>query len=126
MVQGERGISKLGFLFVGSIIGGIVWLGFRVMPIYYDYYEILGLMEEQAAKSQVLNDLEILDNLTKRIRKLGIPIGSEERIKIFRTGSRTKIEFQYKEILDVDFGKGRYYKLWVFDFHPVADREAGR
>lgn len=122
----EHGVSKLGFCFFLAIVGSLVWVGFQVLPFYYDYYEVLGLMEEQASKSGILTDMEMRDTILKRIHKLGIPIGHDENLKIVRQGSHTRIEFQYKEVLDVDFGHGRYYKLWVFDFHPYADREAGR
>lgn len=120
----QSGMGKLGFFFFASIVGGFVYVGYKVLPFYYDYYEILGLMEEQASKSGVLSDLEMRNTILARIRKLGIPIGHEDNLRIQRVGSHTRIEFRYKEVLDVDFGNGRYYKLWVFDFHPYADREA--
>lgn len=125
-VRSEIGMSKLGFLFFLSIVGSLSYCVYKVLPFYYDYYEVLGLMEEQASKSQILTDIEIRNNILAKIRKLGIPIGNEGNLKIQRMGSHTRIEFRYKEVLDVDFGQGRYYKLWVFDFHPYADREAGR
>lgn len=122
----ERGMSTFGFFFMLAIVGIFVYIGYRVLPFYYSYYEILGLMENQAAKSQVLTDIEMRKTILEKIKKLNIPFSTEDTLRIVRTGGRTKIDFKYKEVLDVDFGNGRYYKLWVFEFHPQADRAAGR
>ena len=47
---GERGISNPALVFILAILAGFVYIGFKVFPFYYAYFEILGLMEQQAAK----------------------------------------------------------------------------
>lgn len=116
-----RGMSRLGvLLFILLLVAG-VFVGFQVLPFYYGYYEIEGLMQEQAKKASVFTDDEIRRNLLERIDKLELPIDSPEDLKINRFNDKITIDLEYQEVLYVDFGEDWDYDLWVFDFNPRAE-----
>ena len=117
----SHGYTQLGLLF-SLIFGGIVfyfcWL---VVPFYYYYYDLEGLMQAQANKAQVLTDKEIRKNILKHIDKIGVPIDREDDLRIYRSHNKIEISLAYSEVLYVDLGEDRVYDLHVFDFYPHAE-----
>ncbi len=118
----ERGITKIGLLFCLLLILVGVLLGGQVIRFYYSYYDLLGLMEAQAAKASVINDEQMRYTITKRIKELEIPIEDPEaELNIERTASEISISITYSEVLFIDLGEGREYDLWEFQFNPKAE-----
>lgn len=120
--KSEMGFGSLGgllFVLFGLIA---VFLASQVIPFYYSYYEIQGLMQAQADVSSELNDRDIRQNITQEIKKLNIPVNPEEELKINRLNDGIIIDLYYQEVLYVDFGNGYDYDLWTFTFNPRGER----
>ncbi len=117
----QNGMSNIGILlFILLVLSG-VYTSSQVIPFYYSYYELQGLMDSQAEKANEFKDGEIIRVLSKAIQKLDIPADPED-IRINRYAGSIVIEMNYSEIFFVDFGEGYDYNLWEFKFNPRAEK----
>ena len=126
-VLNEAGISKLGTLFFAGVIAAVVFTASQILPFYYNYYEILGLMEEQGRKASVFTDDQITQTLMARIKKLDIPLENPEDLKINRFNGQIQIDMKYEESFDVPTGTGddgepTYYHIHTFPFNPHIEQ----
>ncbi|HKJ70778.1 MAG TPA: DUF4845 domain-containing protein [Gammaproteobacteria bacterium] len=71
-VRGERGVGLVSILFWLVLAAFVVWLGARVVPLYFEYWTIHTVFQEQVRKGnlydtpqemkrQVLKELEFQD-----------------------------------------------------------------
>jgi hypothetical protein len=118
----ERGIGSLGALLFVLLLVVAIFLGSQIIPFYYSFYEIQGLMQAQADKASELSDKEMYQNISQAIKRLNIPVDPKEDLKINRFNGKIVIELSYQEILYVDFGEGYDYDLWTFYFNPRGER----
>jgi hypothetical protein len=121
-INKTSGISRLGVLIFVLLVTIAVFVGNQVIPFYYYYYELLGLMESQAAKASVFSDAQIRKTITKKISELNIPINNHEDLKINRFGGKILIELYYEEVLFIEFGESWSYDLHTFKFNPRVER----
>ena len=119
----ERGVTRLGMIFFGSIVFCVGWVAYNVIPFYYSYYELLGQMDAQAVKASLFTDVQITQELMRWVKKLGIPIDRPDELKINRFEGKIVMEMNYDEVLSADLGEDRIYDLWVFHFNPRVERE---
>lgn len=119
----DGGQTRLGLLLFLLLLVAGVWAGFKIIPFYYYYNEIQGLMDAQAAKASLFSDEKIRKELLKRIRKLEIPINDPEDLKINRFDGKIVIDLKYEEVLYIDLGEDRVYDLWIFKFNPHVERQ---
>ena len=119
--SGERGAGRMSvLLFILVAVAG-VYIGSQVIPFFYYYNELQGLMDSQAAKAQVLTDEEMRTNIMKKVKELSIPFDDPDKLKINRFNGNIVIELEYQEILYLDLGPDRTYDLYIFNFHPRAE-----
>lgn len=119
----ERGGSRLGLLLFLLVLTAGVWAGSKVIPFYYYYNEVLGLMDAQASKASVFTDVKIRKELEKKIRKLEIPVDDlSEDLKINRVDGKIIIDLKYEEVLYLDLGEDRVYDIYVFKFNPHVEK----
>ncbi|MCC6220319.1 MAG: DUF4845 domain-containing protein [Deltaproteobacteria bacterium] len=121
-LSSNGGIGRLSILLIILLVVSSVYVGNQVIPFYYYYHEISGLMENQAAKASIFSDEQIRKTLMKQIKKLELPIGEEEDLKINRFDGKILIELEYEEVLYLDLGEDRVYDLYVFKFNPRVQR----
>ncbi len=119
----SRGSSTVGTLFTAICVFVIGFLAWQVIPFYYYYYDILGMMEAQAKKASVKDDAEIRYELYKRALKTNLPIDDADDFKINRIAGKMIIDLSYEEVLYIDLGEDRYYDIHVFDFNPHVEIE---
>ena len=117
----SRGMGMLGYLLLILLVVAAVFVGMQVIPFYYSYFEVRGLMEAQAAKAVDFSDDQIRGELLRMIKKQGIPIDKDEDLKINRFNGRIAIDLEYSELLYVTLPNGDAYDLWEFKFHPHAE-----
>ncbi|HMO18664.1 MAG TPA: DUF4845 domain-containing protein [Oligoflexia bacterium] len=120
-VSCSRGISTLGTLILLFILVSCVFSAFQIIPFYYSFYEIQGLMQAQADKAQVINDTEMRRTLSREMKKLNIPADPEEDLKINRYSGKIVLELSYEEVFFVDFGGGYDFDIWTFKFNPRGE-----
>ena len=121
-VNTQSGISRPGLLFILAIIGGAVYVGSKVFPFYYNYYELVGLMDAQARVASENSDVKIREVLMIKIKELNIPINADYDLQINRSGNVMSIYLAYTEELWVPLGK-KDYKLWEFPFVAQIEQE---
>ena len=124
-VASEAGMSKLTFLVFALIIGAAIYTGYRVLPFYYYFYELRNQMEAAVRVASEENDEGIRKKLVYHIRKMDLPVGSDDELrdalKIERDGGRMRISLPYEEVYDVDVN-GKNYVLYRFKFHAYVDK----
>jgi len=122
-VSNEQGIGKITFLVFATLICAAIYTGFRVLPFYYYYYELRNQMEAAIRVSSSETDEEIRKKLNYHIRKMDLPVGSNEELRealrIDHEGDRMRISLSYTEIFDVDF-MGKNYVIRKFNFTAQA------
>lgn len=122
MSYGTRGMGKLSAFFLLAVFGVAVWLGFKILPFYYYYYELVNQFESHIRVASTNTDKEIRDKLMYHIKKLEIPIDKPEDLVIQRINKRMIISLPYQEVLYVEWGE-KTYDLHVFKFVAYAEGE---
>ncbi len=97
--SGGRGASRLGCLFsliilIGAGYFGVVYIGSEV-----DYRSLSGEMQRQAGLAAELSDPEILQNLQRQVRDLGLPPAAEQIMIRRQPGNLITLSTQYPETL---------------------------
>ena len=55
MLERQRGLSMLGFLFVAAVVIVVAMVGFRMVPAYIEYYSVQKALEGAMADTNDLN-----------------------------------------------------------------------
>lgn len=118
----ESGISRAGLIFFLIVLGVPLYLGYRILPYFYNYYELVGLMDSQARVAAEYSDEKIREVLVDKIKDLNIPIKADNDLRIQRSGKFISMYLAYKEELWVKVGE-KDYKLREFPFVAEVERE---
>jgi hypothetical protein len=121
-LQSEKGQSRAGLLFVTLICTCLIYVAWHVLPFYYYFYELQGLMEAQVRVSSDKTEEEIRQNLMLKIKELEIPVTDEHDILLLRSAKDIYLELDYTEVLWFSF-LDKDYKIHEFDFHATAGRD---
>lgn len=105
------------------VLALLVFLGYKVVPFYYYYYDLKSNCSQLLRNAAVLSDEELRRDLVEVAQRHGVEATPRD-IGIQRVGSRIKIWLHYQEHLDVTF-KGRTLTLYTFDFTPSAEQVLG-
>jgi hypothetical protein len=108
-------LLRLGLTFAA------LFLGYKVVPFYYYYFEIKSNCVQVLRNAAVRSDEELRREWLDVVRSHGIDKEPRD-IGIQRIGGRVKMWLNYQEPLDV-FLMGRRVTLYSFDFTPSADVE---
>jgi hypothetical protein len=103
----------LGLIFV------VLFLGYKVVPFYYYYFEIKSNCAQVLRNAAVRSDEELRREWLEVVRSYGIEREPRD-IGIQRIGGRVKMWLNYQEPLDVSL-MGRSFTLYSFDFTPSAE-----
>lgn len=117
----EQGVSRLALIVISIVVGVLIFVGWNVLPFYYYHQELLGLAEFQAKKAAILSDRKIRQNLTYRIKELGLPLDDESDLQINRFSGKIIIHYEYEEVFWVNLGEWGEHELWVFPFVVHAE-----
>jgi hypothetical protein len=101
----------------------LVFLGYKVVPFYYYYFDLKSNCSQLLRNAAVLSDEELRRDLVEVAQRHGVEVTPRD-IGIQRVGSRIKIWLHYQEHLDITF-KGRALTLYTFDFTPSAEQVLG-
>jgi hypothetical protein len=97
----------------------VIFLGYKVVPFYYYYFDIQSNCAQVVRNAAVQSDEELRRNLLEVVRRNGIEKEARD-IGIQRIGGRIKIWLNYQEDLDISL-MGRSFTLYRFDFTPTAE-----
>jgi len=95
--EGEGGRIGLGVLIFLAILALAIYLGFRVVPPYWEFYSVKEAARQGvvAASAPPYHDSDAKDAVMEKVRRLGIPL-QEEDLSIVRDGNAVSIEFSWK------------------------------
>lgn len=87
----QQGAGKLGLLFILAVLGGAVWLGLKVVPLYVNNAKVANALENiksqpEAAKK---NNAELQSDLLKRLGVESIERIGRDNFKDYVTIERT-------------------------------------
>ena len=99
---------------------GVLFLGYKILPFYYYYFDIKSNCAQVLRNAAVKSDEELRRDLLDVALRNGIEVEARD-IGIQRVGSRIKIWLSYQEHLDVSL-MGKSLTLYTFDFTPSAER----
>lgn len=116
----ESGIGKFTAIVFGAIFGALIYSGFKILPFYYYYYELLNQMDSMARVASTMTDKEIRSRLEYEIRHMQIPVLPEDLI-VKREDAKIIISLEYQEEFYVSF-KDKDYTIRVFPFHAYVER----
>jgi len=115
----EHGLGKLTALVFCSLIGGLLFVAYNVVPFYYYYFELTNQIQALVATADRNNDTAIRARVMQIIKELEIP--AEERdVQIDRRDGRIAISVPYSEIFYVTL-QGKDYDLYRFRFRASAE-----
>ena len=103
---------------LGSLIL-VLFLGYKVVPFYYYYFDIQSNCAQLLRNAAVESDEELRRDLIEVVRRNGIDKEARD-IGIQRIGGRIKIWLNYQEDLEVSL-MGKSFTLYRFDFTPTAE-----
>lgn len=104
---------------LGGLLG-VLFLGYKVIPFYYYYFDIKSNCSQVLRNAVVKSDEELRRDLREIVARDGISVEGRD-IGIQRVGSRIKIWLHYQEHLEVTL-MGKTLTLYTFDFTPAAER----
>lgn len=112
-------MGKLTLLFFGALVFVICYAGYRILPIYYYYYDTVNQMHMVIRVASLEEDGEIRRRLLYYIKKYRIP-ASENALKIERGDKTMRISLSYQVPLDIEF-RGKSYHIHTFKFNAVVN-----
>jgi len=93
---------RLKALLTILIVGGAVYVGSRVAPVYYTYYQFQSDLEQAAMVESYTtrSEADIQQSIATRGRDYGIPLRLEQ-IRVRRAGTELSISAEYTIHLDL-------------------------
>ena len=106
MRQQQRGISLIGLLFVGSVLGSGVLVGLQVAPTVIDYLAVQKAVKKAAVGTTVADVRSIFDKAAQidDIRSI-----SGQDLEISKQGDRVIVGFAYQR--EIHLGGPAYLVL---------------
>jgi hypothetical protein len=117
----ERGGSKLNTLLTLVIVGGLIFFGVKVVPVYVANYEFQDSINSESrfalAGYPKKSPDEIRDDVFKKVQDLGIPAKAED-IQVTIDNNNVDIGLDYSVPIDL-----MVYQF-TLQFHPHADNHS--
>jgi hypothetical protein len=118
------GASKLTVLIFSLIFGTAFYAAYRIIPIYYSYFELQNQAESMVRLASTETNAEIRKRLVSIIQSLNLPFDNKDEINqlllIERDSGVITISITYSEPLVITFFE-KDYTLHHFDFEVYAE-----
>jgi hypothetical protein len=120
MDANEFGASRVKVFFWLSLLFLIVYVGFKLAPMYFDYYRMEDEMASKASMAQALKDEEIIADLVKKAKELDLPL-TEENFVLKRDVDLHRMLITTQWDVEVHFLFDVYVR--TFHFAPKGDED---
>lgn len=117
--RNQSGISKLALLIFVPLIGATLYSGYRIIPFYYDYYELINQMESLARVASVNTDQELRQKLKAHLKRTNLPITIDD-ITLERFGDSIRMSTNYEEVFDITW-QDKEYTIHTFEFDVLVE-----
>jgi cell division protein FtsL len=114
--KGEYGGARIKTLIVVIILGAAIFCAVKIVPPYFDNYQLQDSMREMAAYASATRkqDDDIRAEVEKKVKQLGIPADSKD-IQVSDVSGNVQISVDYTVPIDLAI-----YQLQLH-FHPQAN-----
>ena len=98
MVSKPRGMTLMSFVIVLVVLGFFALIIMKLFPMYSEYYNLKGVMEEYAAQpnSASIPPAQMHTDLNRRFGIAYVDSVEKENIKIIREGGVSKLNIAYE------------------------------
>jgi hypothetical protein len=112
----ERGRSKLNLILTLAVLGAMLFIAVKIVPVYFANYELKDSIETEArfAIANRRSDDDIRDAVFKKVQELGVPAKRED-IKVNNQQRFVEITVDYTVPIDL-----QVYQF-PLQFHLQAD-----
>lgn len=106
----QRGSGRIGFLFSLAVLGAVIFVGVKVVPVRIDAYQFRDVLREEARMGALRrNDEDMLRRILNRAEELDIPL-DRKNIAVRRSPGRIVVSARYEQAIDLRF------TTWVYRF----------
>jgi len=85
------------------VVVAVFYVGFKVVPVYFDFYQFQDAIEEEARinsyTGKSVNDIR--ETVWKKVQQLELPLASPDDLKIERSGNMVSIQTEYTVHIDI-------------------------
>mgnify|MGYP005749887969 FL=1 len=98
MVRKPRGMTLMSFVMVLIVVGFFALVVMKLFPMYSEYFNLKGVMEEYAAQpnSASIPPAQMHTDLNRRFGIAYVSSVKKEHIKIVREGGQSKLNIAYE------------------------------
>ena len=123
----DSGMISFKVMFILLLLFIAIHIGVTVVPMYIDAEAMKDEMVGMARFAQTTKDEEILSNLTKKAKELGLPIGPDN-FQLLRDDAsrRMKISTAWDVTLHFFFDVYPPYTTRIFHFAPIIQEDYAR
>jgi hypothetical protein len=114
--RGARGAANIGCIIWLAVVGILVYVGLKVIPVKIASSAFYDTMQEQAGFGSIKPLHVIEHDVLMRAQELRLPV-TKQNLKVRRSAREITIEAEYEITVEFAFG----YK-YVWKFHPVVSR----
>ncbi len=99
----KQSMKNLRALIAVVVVVAGIYVGIKVVPVYFDYYQFQDAIEEEArVQSYTTKSVDDLrQSVWKKAQDLELPLTSPDQIKVERNGSSLSIETEYTVHIDI-------------------------
>jgi hypothetical protein len=115
--RGAGGAANFGCIVWLVVLGIVVYLMFKVVPVKIATSEFYDTMQEQAAFASIKDVKFIEFEILRKAEQLKLPV-KKDNLKITKSRESITVEAHYE--ITIDFFNGAYKYVWKFD--PVVQR----
>jgi hypothetical protein len=114
-------------MFVLLLLFIVIHIGVKVTPMYIDAEAMKDEMSAKARFAQTIKDEEILRDLVKRAKELGLPLGPED-FKLLRNDESRRMKISTAWDVTIFFFYDLYppYTTRTFHFKPIVEEDYTR
>jgi hypothetical protein len=119
----ERGATRLTVMMWLGLLGMVIYVGYKVIPVYMDYARMKDTMMTKASVAQVLKDEDILHDLVRRAQELELPLTAEHFI-VKRSEDRGTMTIKTAWDVELHFFGDLY--VHIVHFEPAVEENFAR
>lgn len=85
------------------VVVAVFYVGYKVVPVYFNYYQFQDAVESEARLQtySTKSEADMRETMWKKAQELEIPLDSPEQIKVERSSNSVSISTEYTVHIDL-------------------------
>lgn len=117
IVESQRGDSRIKKLIILLFIVSVVYLGYKFIPVYIDYYRVKNMFASELNTGRDMPVEYIEENVKRKIKELSLPV-PEDAVTVEKVDSTIKIYATYNVVITFPLDYSTELK-----FSPYVEKE---